>query len=999
VAYRSQSDWIARILSAIALICALSISSSAQDQQAEAAAKQPASTATEVRQTLPSYEGQKISSLEIAGRPDLDTAALQNLLPLKEGDAFSRAKLNESIAKLKATGGFQDVQLDVVPAITGVRILLVLQPGMYFGMYNFPGAAPPFSYSRLLQVANYPPEGPYTSSDVSKARDDLEKFLQRNGYFRAKVSPELVTDAKHGIVNVLFRTELGKRAKFGTTTLEGTTPERTAALKKKLRSVMARLRGASIREGKTYKYRTLQNASQYLTNTLIKQDRLNAQVTLIGANYDPETNRADVSFRVEEGPEIKVKVQGARLWGRTQRRLLPIYQQVGADPSVIEEGSQNLVSHFQSKGYFEVQVKSDVRQQPKGKIVLYTIDKGLKHRVTNVHIHGNREVDDAELEPSVAVTKAGFLSRGKYSDKLVRTSVKNLESIYRAAGFASAKVTPQVRHSGTNIEVTFLVNEGPRDFVDALHIEGNYTQPIEVLAPKGLRLAPGQPYSQKLADEDRTQIATRYLELGYLTATFRETVRATPDDPHRVIVTYQIREGPQVFTSSVVTIGKDHTTQEFIDRTARMQAGKPLSEDSMLNSENRLYAPGIFDWAQVDPRRQITTQTQEDVLVKVHEARRNTLIYGFGFEVINRGGSVPSGTVAVPGLPPVGLPSTFKTSEKTFWGPRGTIEYTRRNIRGKAETLTFSAFAGRLSQRAAITYQIPSFRYSGWSASAFISGEHNSENPIFTFRQADVGFQFQKPLDAKRIKNVLLRYDLRKTRITDLLIPDLVPPEDRDVRLSTVSATYTRDTRDNTLDAHKGIYQSYEFALNTIPLGSSVNFLRFLGQNSYFRPMPAGIVWANSIRLGLEQPFADSRVPLSEKFFSGGGSTLRGFPLNGAGPQHTIPACGDPTNPSTCSLITVPVGGPELLILNSEFRIPVPISLPILKKGLGLVAFYDGGNVFPKIGFKGQYTNTLGGGFRYATPVGPVRIDIGHNLNAPPGIKSTQIFVTLGQAF
>jgi outer membrane translocation and assembly module TamA len=154
--------------------------------------------------------------------------------------------------------------------------------------------------------------------------------------------------------------------------------------------------------------------------------------------------------------------------------------------------------------------------------------------------------------------------------------------------------------------------------------------------------------------------------------------------------------------------------------------------------------------------------------------------------------------------------------------------------------------------------------------------------------------------------------------------------------------------------------------------------------------LPKSIIWANSLRLGLEQAFAESHVPVSEKFFSGGGSTLRGFPLNGAGPQRTIAACGT----SGCSPINVPTGGNQLVILNSEFRIPVPI-----KKGLGVVGFYDGGNVFNKPGFHGQYTNTFGFGVRYATPVGPIRVDVGHNLNAPPGIKSTQIFITLGQAF
>jgi len=129
---------------------------------------------------------------------------------------------------------------------------------------------------------------------------------------------------------------------------------------------------------------------------------------------------------------------------------------------------------------------------------------------------------------------------------------------------------------------------------------------------------------------------------------------------------------------------------------------------------------------------------------------------------------------------------------------------------------------------------------------------------------------------------------------------------------------------------------------------------------------------------------------------------LRGFPLNGAGPQRTIPACGNPADTSTCSLITVPVGGNQLLILNTELRIPAPIDLPIVHKNLGFAVFYDGGNVFQSVGFRNfgaQYTNSIGAGLRYSTPVGPIRIDIGHNLNAAPGLKSTQIFVTLGQAF
>jgi outer membrane protein assembly factor BamA len=315
-------------------------------------------------------------------------------------------------------------------------------------------------------------------------------------------------------------------------------------------------------------------------------------------------------------------------------------------------------------------------------------------------------------------------------------------------------------------------------------------------------------------------------------------------------------------------------------------------------------------------------------------------------------------------------------------------------MRGKAESLTLSGLAGRLDQRALISYEEPHFRNTNWSSQYSLQGEHDSQNPIFTSRLGQIGWQLQRPLNRDKTNNLFLRYSFSETGITHLLIPGLIPPQDLHVRLSTLSASFIRDTRDNVLDAHKGIYESYEIDFNPHPLGSSVDFAKLLAQTAYYKKIPGSIIWANSLRIGIEEPFAGSHVPLSQEFFSGGGSTLRGFPLNGAGPQRNLVACGTPGVTSTCSLITVPDGGKQLLIVNSEFRVPVP-----LKQGLSVVGFYDGGNVFQHVGFHGQYTNTIGAGVRYATPVGPIRFDIGHNLNAPPGIKTTQYFVTIGQAF
>ena len=109
-----------------------------------------------------------------------------------------------------------------------------------------------------------------------------------------------------------------------------------------------------------------------------------------------------------------------------------------------------------------------------------------------------------------------------------------------------------------------------------------------------------------------------------------------------------------------------------------------------------------------------------------------------------------------------------------------------------------------------------------------------------------------------------MRYSFSQTDLTRILIPELVLPQDQHVRLSTIAANFTRDTRDNPLDAHKGMLQSIELDFNATKLGSSVNFAKLIGQAAYYRPTFHNIVWANSIRIGLAQPFSNSLVPLSE---------------------------------------------------------------------------------------------------------------------------------------
>ena len=332
-----------------------------------------------------------------------------------------------------------------------------------------------------------------------------------------------------------------------------------------------------------------------------------------------------------------------------------------------------------------------------------------------------------------------------------------------------------------------------------------------------------------------------------------------------------------------------------------MKAEAPLNEAKLLGSESSLYNLGIFDWVNVAPRRPITDQKTEEVQVKVHEAKRNSLTYGLGLLYTPVAGSLSSGIVALPGLPTLGLPSSFKIIEKNVFSPLGSIEYSRLNLLGRAETASIATSLSLLDQRGSFSYTDPQFAGFKWASLLNVSAERSAQNPLFTARLGTASFQLEKILDAARTKRLQFRYTFQRTTLTNLLIQNFIPPEDQNVRSSMLSASFIRDTRDKPLDAHRGVFQTLDFGISPKLMGSTDNFARFFGQTAYYRQMKPWMVWANEVRVGLVDSFAGSHVPISERFFSGGADSLRGFPLNGAGPQVLATLCTQANDPASCT--------------------------------------------------------------------------------------------------
>lgn len=960
---------------------------------------------TKASNTPPSYQGLKVGSVEIAANPHLKTERYRQLIVQQPGQPYSDEKVQESLGALKATDAFSKVQLKVEPGAGGLKLTFVLEPAYYIGMIRFPGALKHFTYTRLLQVVNLPGDTPFQQSQLSSAQSALVKFFADNGFFLTKVHSDLHFDDDNQLAHVTFHVTPGPHAHIGKVEVRGSTPQENGRLVHDMRSWRARLTGALVEHGKPYSPKRIQAAVGLLKKDLSKQHYPDNKIDVSPPQYHPDSNLADLVVNVDTGPVIDIRIVGAKLsWipfqsGREKKKLISIYDEGSIDPDIIEESRRNLVDYFQRKGYFNAKVTTKHERQD-GKIILtFQIDEGKKFSVDQIAFTGNHHISSSDLAAQVTVKKKKWIiSHGLYSEKLVQASVKNIENFYKNNGFEDVKVTPQVTQKNKGIYVSFNVAEGDRTTVASLQVKGNKSIPINQLLfhKHGFELQEGKPFSPLRMTDDRNRIAAKYLNLGFLNSEVKTIVSRQQNDPHQVDVTYDIIENQQVRVSHVVYMGYKHTHLPLIQKGVNLAAEQPLSQGALLQGESNLYDLGIFDWASVGPRKPITSQNDEEALVKVHEAKRNSITYGFGLEISKRGGNVPTGSVAVPGLPTIGLHGAkILPSEKTFVSPRGSIEYTRRNMRGLGETASISLLLERLDQRAIVTYTDPHFRLSNWQALTSLSFERTTENPLFQARLEDASLQFQKFLDAKKTRQVQLRYDFNHTTLSQLIVPELVLPADRNVRLSYVSSTLIEDTRDKPLDAHRGVYSTVDFRIVPSALGSSTNFTRLFTQYAFYKPVH-GMVFANSIRLGLAAPYAGHDVPTSERFFAGGGTTLRGFPIDEAGPIRNIPFCqaGQTTN---CPLVPIPVGGNQLFIFNSELRYPIPIM-----NNLGGVVFYDGGNVYSRINFPefiNNYTNTVGIGLRYETPIGPIRFDIGRNLNPVPGISATQFFITLGQAF
>lgn len=710
-------------------------------------------------------------------------------------------------------------------------------------------------------------------------------------------------------------------------------------------------------------------------------------------------------------------------------------------------------------------------------VINYNVEPNRRLRLTDIRIEGTdkliTETEDIRTQlQTKEATALGFIPflgyrRGYTNEEALEADRQIIRQRMRELGFrrADVEVRQGVSLDGENLVVTFAVNENALTRIVGGEVRGNQIYSEAQIRSELRNTTPGEPYSRLKAQQDGERILQLYARNGYIDTDVRldivELPRESASGDERVRVIYNVIEGEKVFVGRIFVNGNERTKRDAVVRALNIKEGDVLRADRLADSERALYATDAF--------RQVTIRTEpagetasgfrkRDILIDIEERAPRVLDYGGGY-------STDTGALGLFELRSTNLFGRLRQGALRIRASQRRqllqLEYVDpRFSRYRSDKFSPLVVSAQYSRDTNVTrfFRSTIDRGSGGIVQAldeegnpfdFIRGEVTGVPAI---NRAAFNIETRRNFEPVRDENgnlikekstLFVRYnyeDVRLFNTESLLLRDLLEA-DRVTRLSRFAATFARDTRDNQTDATRGQFFTLDYNVSLRQLGANISFNKFQTRYNIYRQLSRNsenrflqTVLTGSFSLGVANVIsprdrdrrngiddADRRLPISERFFAGGSTTLRGFAFEEAGPRFIFRG-GEFRNRegelTQVNPFTVPFGGNGLLVVNLEARIPVT-------RRFQLVPFYDGGNIYERASdifrkpqddddprdpnLRSRYTNTVGLGLRLRTPFGALAVDYGYLLNPPEFIlpngvdriklRTGQLHFRFGQAF
>jgi outer membrane protein insertion porin family len=879
-----------------------------------------------------------VAGVDIVSPHRVDEARVRAAIGPLAGRPLDRLAVREALARLWAQGLWERVRVEKRAVPGGVQLVVHLERRPYVDSLRFTGDLG-LAEVEVAAAAGLGPGDAASPERLEAARQAVVERYRREGYAGARVAVERRADPGTAAVDVTFAIEAGEPARLGRIEVEATDPDIAARVRRDLRlSPGQRFRPDRVQERVRAAERDLREAGWF-----------QARVSAAEPRADPAANTVDLHVQVDAGPRVDVAFVGnASIDAGALRPRLTFAETGTVDEAEVRASARQLTGAYHERGHAFAAVTGRLAREDGRPVVRFDIEEGPVVTVESVEVPGAVTVPARELRAAMQTRARGLLDRGLFRREALERDVAALRALLRDRGLPEAEVGPaQVAFSAdrTRARVTIPVVEGSRQVVGQVRIAGASAVP-EAELRAALPVKPGEPWSPARAEDGRRLIERRHAQRGHLAA---QVDADTATRAGAVDVTYRVVAGPQTRVGRVIVRGLLLTRDGVVRRELPMAEGDPFNPEDVVEAQRRLTALGIFQRVEVEPLRPPPGPVA-DVVVTVEEGKPWHVGFGLGYS--------------------------------TFEGVRGFVEAGHDNLFGTAQSLTLRLRASERNERADLVHRMPRLLGTRWTGDAALFFEHQDELG-FELEQIGVSVGAERDLGRWfRGLRTATRYTLsRVDRFAvdpALLAADVTRGTEI---LSTVTTDLALDRRDRPFDPGRGSFHLLSTELGGVALGGDSDFLKWRAETAWFFGWLPRTVVALSARVGLATPLLGTdSLPIEERFFAGGATTVRGYRERRLGP---IDEDGNPT------------GGNALVLLNAEWRFPIWRWLNgAVFFDTGAVAF-DAGDLGP-----GDLRSGIGGGLRLATPVGPVRLDLGYPLDDQPGeSRALRVYITVGYPF
>ncbi|KJU85459.1 outer membrane protein assembly complex, YaeT protein [Candidatus Magnetobacterium bavaricum] len=658
-----------------------------------------------------------------------------------------------------------------------------------------------------------------------------------------------------------------------------------------------------------------------------------------------------IVYKVKEKPTIvKINFDGNKKFDddKLKEKITAVKGSI-ADTALIQDNVEKLKTFYDAEGYYLSEIFPILHHIKDDEVSLtLRINEGKKIKIKQLQFNGNKNISDGKIKKAIKTSTwwifSFFTGSGYVKRDVLEDDIKAISDLYHDNGYVKVKVSEPkvvVDELKPAIAVVFDIEEGDRYNVSKIEMAG-YHAFADTELKKLITIKSGTMFSKKTLTNDIASVAGYYSERGYATITI--TPEVVPDDNTKTVSIYlKVEEGTIYKIGRIEAFGNTKTRDKVIRREVTLDEGDIFNSKKLKRSYQNVNNLDFFESVEFIPRPQPDTDIV-DIDVKVKEKSTAFVSFGGGYSSIDR--------------------------------LIGMVQLTQANVFGSGQYLKVSAELGGVSSLYEITYKEP------WLFDKPISGAasiYRLEREYIKYSRRASGTALGVGKRFAEYYDLGVMYRFEDVNVFDVQddAPKIVKEQIGKATTSSITPTLTRDTRDNYNDPSEGSRNSVYVTF--AGLGGSNAFLKSGVDSLWFFPFFGPTTLSFRGRYGYGSGVYGKNLPIYERFYVGGISTIRGLVFGEAGPTDT-----DGTY----------IGGTSQLLFNGEFIFPIVSEIKL--KG---VVFVDTGSSFESGIELSEFKYTSGGGFRWISPFGPIRIEYGHNLHKKPGESSGRVEFSFGSFF